>query len=79
MVVVLSRMIAFIITVMLACVLYPIAAVFYVVGLFGKMGSGLFNITNKMIKYLWNDLKHESGLDIESNNAVRVEEIETKE
>lgn len=60
MVFLISKMIAVIITVVLACVLYPIAAIFYVVGLLGRAGDTLFKWTNMVIKGLWIDLKSEN-------------------
>ena len=60
MVVVVSRLIAVVLTLILACLLYPVAAFFYIIGWFGKIGDVLFQWTNKMVKRLWEDLKNEN-------------------
>lgn len=62
MVVIFSKILAIILTVILACALYPIAAIFYVIGLFGMIGDTLFKWTNNVIKKLWGDLKNEKIL-----------------
>ena len=53
----LSYIIAVIITVALAIILYPIAALFWVFGLLGKLSDGLFAFTKRTISALWRDLK----------------------
>jgi hypothetical protein len=53
----LSYIIAVIITVTLAIFLYPIAALFWVFGLLGKVSSGLFAFTKRTISALWRDLR----------------------
>lgn len=60
MIVVLSYIFAFIVTMILACIMYPIAAIFFV---FGKIGffvdlisRKVFSAVNRAIKYLWADL-----------------------
>lgn len=58
MVVALSYVLAVLITVALAIVLYPIAGLFWVFGLLGKLSDGLFKFTKKTIAALWRDLKN---------------------
>lgn len=57
---VLSNLIAVLITVALALILYPIAAVFWILGFIGQIGGKLFVWTNALIKKLWDDI-HASG------------------
>ena len=54
---ILSYIIAVLITVALAVVLYPVAAFFWVLGLFGKLADGIFTLTKKMIKAMWADVR----------------------
>ena len=56
MVTALSIVIAVILSVVIAICLYPIAAIFWILGLFGHMADGLFKITKRMISALWRDL-----------------------
>ncbi len=56
MVILLSYVIAFIITVAIAIALYPIAVIFWVFGLLGKVSDGLFFFTKWAISELWRDL-----------------------
>lgn len=56
---VLSRIIAIILTVILACILYPISGIFWVMAMIGKVGSYLFEWTNETIKKLWTDVNME--------------------
>lgn len=70
MVLVLSYLLAVILTVALAIVLYPIAAVFWILGLFGKISDKMFKFTKKAISRLWKDLK-------ESKNPEKEEEKQT--
>ena len=62
MVIVLSYIIAVIITIVLAILLYPISTVFFLVGSVGKviykLGDFIFKRTNKGIRKLWSDIKH---------------------
>ena len=64
MIFVLSFAIACILTVMLVCILYPIAGLFWVVGRLGKIigiiSDWIFNHANMMIKHLWADLRSSS-------------------
>ena len=64
MIVVLSTIIAFILTALLVCLLYPIAVIFWFAGKIGEMvgiiGNWIFNHTNAAIKYLWADLRNSS-------------------
>lgn len=64
MVSVLSFVIAIILTAALAIILYPIAALFWIFGLFGKLSDGMFNFTKNVISYLWRDIKKQSGTDV---------------
>jgi hypothetical protein len=56
MVVALSYVFAVILTAALAIVLYPIAAIFWIMGLFGRLAEGMFSFTQSVIKTLWKDL-----------------------
>ena len=62
MVKILSRIFAVLITVVLVIILYPIAAILWVLGFIGKLGTKMFEWTNKTIKKLWNDIKQENLL-----------------
>ena len=66
MVVALSYILAVLITVALAIFLYPIAAMFWVFGLLGKLSEGLFSFTKKTIAALWRDLKNSEQVTIVS-------------
>ena len=61
MVVALSYIIAIILTVALAILLYPISACFWVLGLLGKISDKMFVFTNKAIKSLWRDLRDDKN------------------
>ena len=52
----LSYIIAVVITMCLAIVLYPISALFWILGLFGKIADLLFDFTTKLIRSLWQDI-----------------------
>ncbi len=56
MVVALSYVFAVILTAALAIVLYPIAAIFWIMGIFGRLAEGMFSFTQSVIKTLWKDL-----------------------
>lgn len=56
MVVALSYVFAVILTAALAIVLYPIAAIFWIMGIFGRLAEGMFSFTQNVIKALWKDL-----------------------
>ena len=58
MVVVISYIVAIILTVLLALTLYPVAAMFWVLGLLGKLSDTLFSFTRKTIKGLWSDINN---------------------
>ena len=58
MVVALSYLIAIIITILLAIFLYPIAALFWCLGLFGKVSEVLFSFTKQVISALWRDIRN---------------------
>lgn len=64
MVVVLSYIFAIIITMMLAIILYPIAALFWIMGLFGKVADVMFRFTKKVISSLWKDILNVSNTDV---------------
>ena len=53
----LSYVIAIIITMCLAIILYPISGLFWLLGLFGKIADVLFRFTTKLIRSLWQDIK----------------------
>lgn len=57
MIVILSYLLAVILTLAMAIILYPIAAVFWVIGLFGRISDSMFAFTTKTISKLWQDLK----------------------
>ncbi len=57
MVILLSYLFAVVLTVALAIILYPIAAVFWILGLFGKISDKMFKFTKKAIAGLWKDLR----------------------
>ena len=58
MVVALSYIIAIVLTIALAIILYPISAFFWLLGLLGKISDTLFAFTNRVIKSLWRDLRN---------------------
>ncbi len=64
MIVVLSTVIACILTALLACILYPIAGIFWLAGKVGEMvgivGNWIFVHANAAIKHLWADLRNSS-------------------
>ncbi len=64
MIVVLSTVIACILTALLACILYPIAGIFWFAGKAGEMvgiiGNWIFIHANAAIKHLWADLRNSS-------------------
>lgn len=78
MVVVISYIIAVILTVILAIFLYPISMIFFLVGYFGKMtyklGDFIFNHTNKGIKKLWSDIKHTKIVHDDVSDEVGISE-----
>lgn len=53
----LSYVFAIIITLALAIFLYPIAAFFWLLGLFGKISNILFTFTKRVISSLWRDIR----------------------
>lgn len=57
MVVALSYLLAVVITVFLAIILYPIAGLFWVLGFFGRIADSMFSFTSKMISSLWRDIR----------------------
>lgn len=63
----LSYIIACILTVLLVCILYPIACIFWFMGMVGKIvgivSEWIFTHTNQMIKNLWADLRHTSDIE----------------
>ena len=58
MIVALSYLFAVILTLALAIVLYPIAGLFWFLGLFGKMADWMFRFTKKAISSLWKDIRN---------------------
>lgn len=60
MVIFISYTIAVILTVIIACTLYPIAGVFYVIDMIGNavgwISKKAFMIANGAVKYLWSDI-----------------------
>lgn len=65
---VLSFIIACIFTAVLALALYPIAAIFWAISLIGDavgvFSHWIFTNANRIIKYLWADLKRENGFNV---------------
>ncbi len=57
---VLSFIIAVLLTIVVALILYPIAAIFWIFGLIGKLSEHTFKLTTKIISYLWKDLRKAS-------------------
>ena len=76
MIVVLSTVIACILTALLACILYPIAGIFWLAGKVGEMvgivGNWIFVHANAAIKHLWADLRNSSQntSDHENNSDI---------
>lgn len=60
MVLALSYVIAIILTIILAILLYPISAFFWVLGLLGRISDKLFVFTNRAIKSLWRDIRNDN-------------------
>lgn len=57
---ILSKLVALILTIAIAIVLYPICAVFYIFKLIGQVSSVMFGFTNNLIAKLWSDIKEET-------------------
>ena len=57
MVVALSYLIAVLLTIGLAVILYPIAGAFWVFGLLGKVSEHMFGFTRRTIRALWRDIR----------------------
>lgn len=53
----LSYMFAVILTFAIAIILYPIAGIFWVLGLFGKIADFLFNFTKKVLSSIWREMR----------------------
>ena len=60
MIVAFSYIIAVVLTFALAVFLYPIAGLFWIMGLFGKISDNMFSFTTRVIKSLWKDI---GGID----------------
>lgn len=62
---IISRIIAILITLVLACILYPIAALFWILGIIGEfvgnISKKMFGFTNHVIKHLWSDISDKSN------------------
>lgn len=69
MVVALSYIFAVIFTAVLACILYPIAGVFWLVGLLGKLSEQMFRFSNNAIKKLWADISNKRIIDVSSDKS----------
>ena len=67
MVVALSYILAVILTAAIAIVLYPISAIFWVLGLLGELSEYMFDFTQRTIKHLWKDI---TGSDEDKNEAA---------
>ena len=68
----LSFIIAIILTAVLAIILYPIAAMFWILGLFGKLSDGMFKMTKRLISSLWKDIGAQSNSDVPSESSDKV-------
>ena len=70
----LSFIIACILTVLLAMILYPIAAIFWFIGIVGDVvgviSKWIFTHANRMIQYLWADLRNGGNPDTTFDNRV---------
>lgn len=70
----LSFIIACILTVLLAMILYPIAAIFWLIGIIGDVvgvvSKWIFVHANRMIHYLWADLRNNGNQDAAFDNFV---------
>jgi hypothetical protein len=62
-----AYIIAIVITCVMAVALCPIAAVFWVVGLFGHVGNYMFSFISKVLKHIWSEL-----VDSENNSTENV-------
>lgn len=69
MVMAISYIIAVIITMALAVFLYPIAALFWVFGLLGKISDILFSFTTRLIQNLWKDLRNNNSIPPTDSNV----------
>ena len=58
MIIAICYIIAILITIALAIVLYPIAGIFWVLGFLGKISEDLFAFTNRVINSLWRDIRN---------------------
>ena len=58
MIIAISYIIAVLITIALAIVLYPIAGLFWILGFFGKVSEALFAFTTRVIHSLWRDIRN---------------------
>lgn len=80
MIVVLSYIFAFILTMIIACVMYPIAAIFFVFGKIGyfvdKISRVVFSAVNRVIRYLWSDLANSTI--IKQDKIGTINSCETK-
>ncbi len=57
---ILSKLLAVIFTVIIAIVLYPICAFFYIFKLLGQISSVMFGFTNGLITKLWAEVRDET-------------------
>lgn len=70
----LAYLIAIVMTIGLAVILYPIAGFFWILGLFGKIADGIFFLTRKMINAMWDDVKNMGvGNNTVKNDVVQQE------
>ena len=75
MVIALSYILAVLLTIALAIVLYPIAGLFWILGFFGKISEALFAFTSRLIKSLWRDIRNVNKSAM--NNVENVEDEST--
>ncbi len=62
-----SYIVAVVLTVLIALILYPIAALFYLFSIIGKISDNLFKWANSTIKKLWKEVK-ESSREVEASS-----------
>lgn len=63
----LSYMFAVILTLAIAIVLYPIAGIFWILGLFGKIADALFGFTKKVLSSIWREIREMSSTGSNTN------------
>ena len=72
MIIAISYILAVLLTIALAIVLYPIAGLFWILGFFGKISEALFAFTSRVINSLWKDIRN---MNKPATNEVKEESI----